>query len=578
MEIESEIIKYINEYKKEEYSKVIENDTRLEIILSLSEIRGNIVSWYPFKENSEILEVGADFGQITGRLCDKASKVVAIESSEEKRKAIVKRHEDRNNLTVIEKIEQIEEEFDYITIIGLEYITDLPKELLTKLKKYLKKDGKILIATDNKFGIKYFSTTNNTGEEITHILGRKIYQLNELIKQIEEVGFQNKKIYYPMTDYKLTNVIYTDKELLSKNNLSRNIIYSGEDTIKFYEQNNVYRELLKDDSINLKAFLNSFLIEIFNGEYQENDIRLVAFSNMRKPQYRIKTIMKKDFVYKYPENELGKEHIEKIKENIDIMNKLSLKTLDTYDEEKIISKYSEEKTLDKVMIEWIKKDKNKVAELIQRFKQELMQKLEVGEKESNVFDKYHIKYNKEILENMTFVKNGLWDLTFENCFYINGEFYFYDQEWREENLPIDFILYRAIKYFDGMKQHITEEELYNILSLNQEQIKIFDELDNKIQEEIRNKIFWKIHTQGKTFLDFRNEQLGMIESLTSDNQQKDKMLQQKDEMLQQRDEIIQQKEVHIQNLTKELEGIYDSRSWKAIETLRKIKNRGAKGE
>ena len=44
---------------------------------------------------------------------------------------------------------------------------------------------------------------------------------------------------------------------------------------------------------------------------------------------------------------------------------------------------------------------------------------------------------------MQFVKNGYIDLSFENVFYAD-EYIFYDQEWYLENLPLEFILYRAI--------------------------------------------------------------------------------------------------------------------------------------
>ncbi len=559
-ETEKEIIEYINQNPKEEYSKIIENDSRLEIILALSDIRENIINWYPFKENSKILEIGADMGQITGALCQKASKVVSIEASEEKRKAILKRHEQEKNLIVVSDIEEINEKFDYITLIGIENITDSPKEILQEIRNYLTPEGKILLATDNRLGMKYFSTIDDNGEEITNIVDKKIYRLDELEKQIKEVGFENKKVYYPMTDYKLTNVIYTDEKPLSKNNVSRNIVYNKENTIKFYEQNKVYKELLKEDINSSKTFVNSFLIEIFNNEYEENEIRLVAFSNMRKPQYRIKTIMGKDFVYKYPGNKNSIEHIENIKKNIDILNQSNLKTLDSYDEEKIISQYSKEKTLDKVIMDLIKQNqKIDAIDLIKKFKQELIDKLEKSDLDDNVFDKYKIEYQKENIENMVFVKYGLWDLVFQNCFYIDEQFYFYDQEWMEENIPIDFILYRAIKYFDRIKKYISENELYEILEIDEQAAELFQELDNKIQENIRDEITWKIHTQGKTMLDLKREKLTHnheMNLLKIDNEQKEG--------------LIMQKDLEIQDLRNQLNYVYNSKSWKITKPLRKI--------
>ena len=39
------------------------------------------------------------------------------------------------------------------------------------------------------------------------------------------------------------------------------------------------------------------------------------------------------------------------------------------------------------------------------------------------------------------------NLLIGECWYIgNNQFYFFDQEWNEPNLPVEYILYRAILY------------------------------------------------------------------------------------------------------------------------------------
>ena len=61
----------------------------------------------------------------------------------------------------------------------------------------------------------------------------------------------------------------------------------------------------------------------------------------------------------------------------------------------------------------------------------------------------------------------MWDMIFSNCFYIDNEFYFFDQEWNEKNLPIEYILYRTIMYTDGLQQFIKIEELFEKYGINQ---------------------------------------------------------------------------------------------------------------
>ena len=86
---------YINQYKETQYEDIIKKDNNIEIISMLSEIRKNIINWYPFKKDSNILEIGAGVGEITGELCKKAHKVTSIEFSKERGQAIAKRHEDK---------------------------------------------------------------------------------------------------------------------------------------------------------------------------------------------------------------------------------------------------------------------------------------------------------------------------------------------------------------------------------------------------------------------------------------------------------------------------------------------------
>ena len=550
---------------------IIKNEPTLENILTLSEIRENILSWYPFKENTSILEIGANLGEITGLFCQKAKKVVALEESKTKAEIIAKRHQNKQNLEImvgdLNNI-KIEEKFDYIILIG--YLENKKvdfKQTLNIAKSLLDENGTILLALDNKLGMKYFSKTDSTGITISNPVNKQFINLNKIYEYLKELDLSNIKTYYPMPDYKLTNVIFTDQRPLSKNDLSRNITYNNNDTILFFDENTAYRELLDIKENISKNFVNSYLLEISNKEIN-NKIKFISFSNMRKHEYKIKTIMDDEYVYKYPSNNESKKHIEETKENIEIIKESNLKTLDDYNENEIISKFSKEKTLDEIIIELFKNNqKDEAIDLMKRFKNEIKEKLKPGDIEKNVFDKYEIKYNKEDLLSMYFVKDGLWDLIFQNCFFINQEFYFYDQEWKEENLPIDFIMYRAVKYFGRLKKYISDEDLYKILEIDKGKIKLFDELDDKIQEKIRSEYMWKLTKQGKNATELKTDILTLNHQINLLNIEKAKNEQQ----ISEKEQIIAQKDQEIQGLKNQLNAIYNSTSWKITKPLRNIK-------
>ena len=552
-------------------ANIIKNEPTLENILTLSEIRENILSWYPFKENTSILEIGANLGEITGLFCQKAKKVVAIEESKTKAEIIAKRHQNKQNLEImvgdLNNI-KIEEKFDYIILIG--YLENKKvdfKQTLNIAKSLLDENGTILLALDNKLGMKYFSKTDSTGITISNPVNKQFINLNKIYEYLKELDLSNIKTYYPMPDYKLTNVIFTDQRPLSKNDLSRNVTYNNNDTILFFDENTAYRELLDIKENISKNFVNSYLLEISNKEIN-NKIKFISFSNMRKHEYKIKTIMDDEYVYKYPSNNESKKHIEETKENIEIIKESNLKTLDDYNENGIISKFSKEKTLDEIIIELFKNNqKDEAIDLMKRFKNEIKEKLKPGDIEKNVFDKYEIKYNKEDLLSMYFVKDGLWDLIFQNCFFINQEFYFYDQEWKEENLPIDFIMYRAVKYFGRLKKYISDEDLYKILEIDKGKIKLFDELDDKIQEKIRSEYMWKLTKQGKNATELKTDILTLNHQINLLNIEKAKNEQQ----ISEKEQIITQKDQEIQGLKNQLNAVYNSTSWKITKPLRNIK-------
>ena len=52
------------------------------------EIKSNIISWYPFKKNSRILEIDSISDSITKKLLENESNVVSICSSKEKAKTL----------------------------------------------------------------------------------------------------------------------------------------------------------------------------------------------------------------------------------------------------------------------------------------------------------------------------------------------------------------------------------------------------------------------------------------------------------------------------------------------------------
>lgn len=275
-ETEKDILRYEEMYEEKDFDKVFEKDIRWPIFYHMTPIRKNIINWYPFKEDAEVLEIGGGMGAITGALCDKAKYVTTVELSKQRAQSIANRCKNRDNLEIIVgNFNDIKftKKFDYITLIGvLEYAslytnTNNPfNDFLDKIKKLLKEDGKLLIAIENQFGMKYFSgcKEDHTAIKYDGIIGYKnkkgirTFGKEELKQILQKSGFLNYKFYYPLPDYKLPLQIFSENYLPTEEKIEEYNTYFLNEQIEFDEKS-AYKEVIKNNMF--EFFANSFFIE-----------------------------------------------------------------------------------------------------------------------------------------------------------------------------------------------------------------------------------------------------------------------------------------------------------------------------
>ncbi len=521
--------------------------------LVLEQSKNNLINWYPFENEAKILEISS------------------------KEDMIIK--DNITNVIDIKELENIDITFDYVLII------DKLKEIYDKftiISEKLKENGKILLIENNKASIKNISTSKKQ---------KNLYNLKEIEEILNINGYIYRKNYYILQDYKKVNVIFTDKHLPNSETINRNITFYEDDSIITNRENEIYSEIIKLDTNLFKLFVNSYFIECSKKEFIDNGIEFVSYSNIRREEYKIQTIIKEQNVYKTNANNTSKAHIEGIKKNIDIMKQNNINTLDEYTETEIISKYIRNKeNFEEYLINMLLDKKiDEAKQIINKFKDELKQKLNITNSDNNVFDKYNIKYNSENIDNLTFVKYGLWDLIFQNAFFIDNQFYFYDQEWFEENMPIEFIIYRAFKYSSEIRNILSTQYIYELIGIKKENITIFDELDEKLQLKIRCENSWKVHSNSNYYTQIidriKSEKDQMYKEAVQLLNEKDSKINALEEIDKNRDnEInmlksnISQKDTKINDLEKLVKEkqdiisqIVNSKSWKITKPLRKLR-------
>lgn len=193
-----------------------------------SPTRHNLLRHFHLKKTDRILELGCGCGAVTRQLGETGASVTAIEGSLSRARCAAQRTRDLQNVSVcasnFQDIE-FEKEYDYVTLIGVfEYCPiyfkgdDPMSECLEVVKSALKPGGKLIIAIENRLGLKYFAgmEEDHVGEPFFGI--QDLYNRNtavtfgkvELSSLLEKNGFCSIQFQYPFPDYKVPRVVFME--------------------------------------------------------------------------------------------------------------------------------------------------------------------------------------------------------------------------------------------------------------------------------------------------------------------------------------------------------------------------------
>lgn len=276
--VEEELLEIARTYKEEELNQVIAGTKSWPVLYHFSHIRQNILEWLPIGKSDRVLEIGSGCGAITGALAAKAGSVTCIELSKMRSTINAYRNRDFGNVRIMvgnfQDIEKnLTEKFDYITLIGVfEYSegyigTNEPYvEMLRRISRHLAPGGKLVIAIENRLGLKYWAgcTEDHVGkffeglEGYPGTSGVKTFSRAELKRLIARAGDFKTTFYYPYPDYKFPMVIYSDKHLPKKGELNDRFCNFDRPRVVLFDEPRVYDTLA--DSGLFGEFSNSFLV------------------------------------------------------------------------------------------------------------------------------------------------------------------------------------------------------------------------------------------------------------------------------------------------------------------------------
>ncbi len=336
--VEDHILELVRTYPEAEYPQVIAREKDWAVMYHLAHERENILSWYPFVPGAKVLEVGSGCGAVTGAVAASARSVTCIDLSKKRSMVNAVRHKESSNITIrlgnFQDVEKdLENDFDYATLIGVfeygrGYIGgEKPYHgFLTTVMEHIRPGGKLLLAIENKFGLKYWAgcREDHVGtyfeglEGYQHTEHVRTFSRPELIRIMEECGYTDYKFYYPYPDYKFPAAVYSDNYLPQPGELNRNICNFDRDRLVLMDEGKVYDQILQDNLFPLYA--NSFFVEITKpGDVKQQPEQLLytKYSSGRSKQFSMQTRIVRDrdgknTVYKkaeYPEGQTFLAHI-----------------------------------------------------------------------------------------------------------------------------------------------------------------------------------------------------------------------------------------------------------------------------
>ncbi len=301
--IEDQLLYIVENTPQSEYQRVIEESGSWPLLYHLSPLRGNVVEWLPISKDSKVLEIGAGCGAITSMLAEKAGQTVCVELSERRSKINACRNKDKDNLRIhLGNFKDIEPDlpgdFDMILLIGVfEYSClyigseDPYGEMLCIMLKHLKPDGQLVIAIENRLGLKYWAgcTEDHLGTFFDGIEGypqggsARTFSRKGLEKIFAAGKIGEYSFYYPYPDYKFMTVLYSDRRLPLKGELTDNIRNFDRDRMVLFNEKNAFDSIIEDGMF--PDFANSYVAVIGKAPATA----YVKYSNDRAPEYRIRT-------------------------------------------------------------------------------------------------------------------------------------------------------------------------------------------------------------------------------------------------------------------------------------------------
>ena len=494
----------------------------------IKEIYTGIFRWYSFREQAKILVVD--------------TKWEMDPVSEARRSLIAWLEKSGFSVAVrgMEESKNTENGYDYVILYGVLEYSKEPVRLLKAVDKELAPQGKILIATDNRFGLRYFigdqdSFTGRCFDGIENYerlfqmdrekIGGRAYASFELDEMLDMAGIEARKSYSVFPDIRYAQLLYAEGYRPNEELSIRYIpMYNHPETV-FLTETAIIDDIAKNGMLDKMA--NGFFIECGEKEAELSDALQVTIAMDRGANGMITMIRQHPYpehlpmlegaydpersVEKIPQGETARQKVEALLKNAKSLEKAGLHVVPA---RVVDGRYTMPYITAEGGMTYFKKlaltgDKDALLTAVDLFWNMILTSSGKKECEINASFGEDKVSGKSIRckEPGYLLKEGFVDLMPLNAFVVGNDFFFYDQEYCYEWYPAKAIMYRVIGHLNSLgkeyRELVSREELYERYGLMTDKVQ-WAKLEGKFIEKLRNRsvlqTFIKAHEPNATFI------------------------------------------------------------------------------
>lgn len=478
-QLERDVALYIDQAADDGFAQAIEGDDRWPVFFHLAETRHALLDWADFGAGCRLLEVGGGFGALTGLFCRRCASVTVTEQNSFCAEALYRRHAEWDNLEIYAADVQevtFSHKYDVIILVGQLDQKREPMAFLAHLESLLAPGGRLFVAVENRYGLKYWAgiPDKHTKLPLGGIRGHRGLGRRQLDELLAGAGFGMRKFYYPYPDHLLPQVLFTDARPPDAETLINKIFpYVTDNATQLFGEKSIYQDLAKEGVA--PFFANGFLVECAN-QVLPSPVVYATSSTDRPAHCRYATCILEDGrVTKAPLHPDSAAGLAALAQNLEELAERGIGVVPhELQNGQLVMPCIQSDTLWTYMSTTLASNTEAVTALYDRLYEAILASSEYLSPDQSAFCRAHPG-----LDFGPVLKKAYIEMIPVNCFFQDGQLLFFDQEFSRAAFPAAYVMLRALIYFpfsrvpglslEAMKRRYKLAAVWDILEREEKQ-------------------------------------------------------------------------------------------------------------